>query len=213
MKRGFWIVVLMLSTNLIFGQNTYCKATVYMNNGSVKTSNFSFLEELTDKYLYYTDTDEKKPNKVFSDSVRTIVYFQDNNRLIYDRVKVYLGWSQKKYSKRAIWLNRIDSGEVRLYVNYTTLSAPGTMQNGMITSQGGSARFSDYYVIRANEPAAKIYATISSFNNNQTFKAKAPLYFADYPALVEKIKNKEYTWKNLMEVVKIYNEWAHNNRK
>jgi hypothetical protein len=183
-----------------------------MYNGSVKTSNFALLDQ-GERYLYYKDMDENKQNKVTSDSVRTIVYFRDNKRLIFDRVKVYLGWSQKKYSKSAIWLNRIDSGEVRLYVTYTTLSAPGTIQNGIITNQGGSARFSDYYVIRDNEPAAKLYATISSLNNNQTFKAKAPLYFADYPALVEKIKNKEYTWKNLMEVVKIYNEWAHNNRK
>jgi hypothetical protein len=45
-------------------------------------------------------------------------------------------------------------------------------------------------------------------NNNQAFKAKAPLYFSDYPELAEKIKNKEYTWKNLEEVVDIYNEWA-----
>lgn len=213
MKRGFWIIVIMLSTNFIFGQGTYCKATIYMNNGSVKTSDFLPLDEGGERYLFYTDRDENNPNKVTSDSVRTIVYFRDNKRIIFDRVKVYLGWSQKKYSKSAIWLNRIDSGEVCLYVTTTTLSAPGTMQNGMITNHGGSATFYDYYVIRANEPAAKIYATISSFNNNQTFKAKAPLYFADYPALVEKIKNKEYTWKNLVEVVKIYNEWAHNNRK
>ena len=86
-------------------------------------------------------------------------------------------------------MNRLDSGAVRLYTILTVLTIPTTIRNG-ITSFGGSAKFIDYYVIRDNEPAAKVYATISTFNNNQTFKAKAPLYFADYLELTAKIKTK-----------------------
>jgi hypothetical protein len=39
------------------------------------------------------------------------------------------------------------------------------------------------------------------------------VYFADYPELAEKIKSKEYTWKNLVPVVKEYNTWAAANKK
>ena len=109
-------------------------------------------------------------------------------------------------------MNRLDSGAVRLYTILTVLTIPTTIRNG-ITSFRGPAKFIDYYVIRDNEPAAKVYATISTFNNNQTFKAKAPLYFADYLELTAKIKTKVYTWKNLKEVVKIYSDWAKGNKK
>ena len=51
-------------------------------------------------------------------------------------------------------------------------------------------------------------ANISTMNNNQTFRAKAPLYFEDYAELAAKIKSKEYTWKDMTTVVKEYNQWA-----
>jgi hypothetical protein len=47
----------------------------------------------------------------------------------------------------------------------------------------------------------------------QRHSTKAPLFFADYPELAEKIKNKTYTWKNLEEVVDIYNQWAEKKKK
>ncbi|MDD4972440.1 MAG: hypothetical protein PHT07_23670 [Paludibacter sp.] len=213
MKRSIWLVVLIMLASMAFSQRTYNKAAVYMNDGSVKTSKFAILWGETDKYLYCADKDERNPTKIPSDSARKIVYFYENEKVTYDRLKVYKGWAQKNIGKDAVWLNRLDSGVVRLYSIYTELSAPGTMTNAMITNWGGKAKFTDYYLIRDNEPAAKLYATISSLNNNQTFKAKAPLYFVDYPELAEKITNKEYTWKNLKEVVKIYNEWAKSNRK
>ena len=212
MKHFFWIVVLTLSANMAFGQHTYCKAVVYMKDGSVKTSKVAILLSESDKYLYCADKEESKTYKIPSDSALKIVYFQDNEKVVFDRLKVYKGWSLKNIGKEAVWLNRLDSGVVRLYSKLTILSVPETIHNG-ITNLGSSVKFIDYYVIRDNEPAAKVYATISTLNNNQTFRAKAPSYFADYPELAEKIKTKVYTWKNLKEVVKIYNEWAKENKK
>jgi hypothetical protein len=82
------------------------------------------------------------------------------------------------------------------------------MVTGQVTDLGGTATYYDYYIIRDGEPAAKLIATVSSLNNNQFFRTKAPLYFADYPELAKKIADKVYTWKNIKEVVDIYNEWA-----
>jgi hypothetical protein len=50
-------------------------------------------------------------------------------------------------------------------------------------------------------------ANISTMNNNQTFRAIAPLYFEDYAELAAKIKSKEYTWQDMATVVKEYNQW------
>jgi hypothetical protein len=76
-----------------------------------------------------------------------------------------------------------------------------------------TAGFLDYFVIREGEPAGKMIANIAGANNNQTFRAKAPLYFSDYPELAEKIKSKEYRWKDLIPVVREYNKWAESKNK
>lgn len=98
-----------------------------------------------------------------------------------------------------MWLKVVEKGIATLLVNKTSMSDINGMKK---------ANFEDYYCIRDGEPAAKVIATISTLNNNQTFRAKAPMYFADYPELADKIKSKEYTWKDLQVVVKEYNKWA-----
>jgi hypothetical protein len=113
-------------------------------------------------------------------------------------LKVYLGWGQKRISD-PMWLKVVEKGVATLYVNQTTMSS----MDGL-----NSAGFQDYYIIRAGEPAAKMIANISTMNNNQTFRAKAPLYFEDYAELAAKIKSKEYTWQDMATVVKEYKQWA-----
>jgi hypothetical protein len=84
------------------------------------------------------------------------------------------------------------------------------MQSG---SNGlNTAGFLDYYCIRDGEVAAKLICQVSGANNNQTFRAKAPLYFEDYPELAAKIESKEYTWRDLVPVVQEYNKWAANKK-
>jgi hypothetical protein len=89
-----------------------------------------------------------------------------------------------------------------------TLYVIGTVMQGSISNPNSKAGFQDYFIIRAGEPAAKMIANIAGANNNQTYRAKAPLYFADYPELAEKIKSKEYTWRDILTSVKEYNVWA-----
>lgn len=44
-------------------------------------------------------------------------------------------------------------------------------------------------------------------NKNMTFRRQASKYFKDYPELSRKIKNKEYIYSDLFDVVKLYDEW------
>jgi hypothetical protein len=155
-----------------------------------------------DDYIRFKSSDNSEPEKIAAETIRTVTYLKGDKKTIeveYDRIKVYLGWAQKRISDYG-WFQVVERGIATLYVKSSTMrgSIYGT----------GTAGFQDYFIIRAGEPAAKMIANISGANNNQTFHAKAPLYFADYPELAEKIKSKEYKWKDLIPVVKEYNKWA-----
>jgi hypothetical protein len=156
-----------------------------------------------DKFLSFKSAKSAEAEKIPSEKVKTIVYLNDDKKTVeveYERIKVYLGWGQTRISDFG-WYQVVERGIATLYVK-------GTTMQGSISNPQSTAGFLDYFIMRDGEPAAKMIANISGANNNQTFRAKAPLYFADYPELAAKIKSKEYTWKDLVTAVQEYNKWA-----
>jgi len=172
------------------------------------TSRIGLVETtLGNDFVRFKSSEGSEPEKIASEKLKAIAYLKDDKKTTeveYGYIKVYLGWGQKRISNYG-WYQVVEKGIVTLYVRNTTMR--GSIYN---TTTAG---FLDYFVIREGEPAAKMIANISSMNNNQTFRAKAPLYFSDYPELAEKIKSKEYTWKDLIPVVREYNKWAESNKK
>lgn len=161
-----------------------------------------------DDFIRFKSSKDSEPEKIPSEKIKTIVYLEDDNKtteIEYDRIKVYLGWQQTRISNFG-WYQVVVRGVATLYVK-------GTVLQGTISNPNSKAGFQDYFIIRDGESAAKMIANIAGANNNQTFRAKAPLYFADYPELAEKIKSKEYTWKDLLTSVKEYNTWAESKNK
>jgi len=184
------------------GKYGYCK--VVFADG---TSRVGLVETSLDKEVRFKSSDGAEPEKIPSEKIKTVAFLKEDGitaAVEYDYIKVYLGWGQKRISDYA-WFEVLQRGIATLYLRRTEMR--GSIYN---TTTAG---FLDYYVMRDGEPAAKMISNVSSFNNNQTFHAKAPLYFADYPELAEKIKSKEYTWKELGTVVRKYNEWAAANKK
>jgi len=185
------------------GKYGYCKL-IFVDG----TSRIGLVETSFDKEVRFKSSDDAEPEKIPSEKLRTLSFLKEDGRtpsIEFDYIKVYLGWGQTRISKDYGWFEVLQRGFATLYLKRTEMR--GSIYNNT------SAGFLDYYVIRDGEPAAKVIANVSSFNNNQTFHAKAPLYFADYPELAEKIKSKEYTWKELGTVVRKYNEWAAANKK
>ena len=208
MKRFFLSLLITSIAVTTFAAKDYYSVKVYFNSGSVKSGLATKVENGTDDFFNFKEHKEAEAEKIASNSVAKIIYTIDSKDYEYVFIKVYKGWKQVEING-PIWLEIVKKGTAILYVTSTVLSSPGTRSStGVVLSQGGSATFYDYYIMRDGEAAAKAIANISTLNNNQTFRAKAPLYFSDYPELAKKIKDKTYTWKNLEEVVDIYNEWA-----
>jgi hypothetical protein len=200
MRLILFCCIIFLISRATIASSFYDATVVFMDGKSKKGLVESTLG--TDYILYKSSADSKE-EKIESTTVSKLIFNIKDEKREFHLLKVYLGWGQKRISD-PMWLKVVESGVATLYVNRTTMSS----QDGL-----NSAGFLDYYIIRAGEPAAKMIANVSSANNNQTFRAKAPLYFEDYPELAEKIKSKEYTWKDLTLTVQEYNQWAAKNKK
>jgi hypothetical protein len=195
MRRLFLFCTVLLFSFTTFADRFY-DATVVFTDGKSKKGLVE--STLSTSHIIFKGSKDAKEEKIEASTVSKVIFKIDNEEREFHILKVYLGWGQKKISD-PMWLKVVEKGIATLYVNEVVMTSMDRMN---------TAGFLDYYVIRAGEPAAKMIANVSTMNNNQTFRAKAPLYFADYPELADKIKSKEYTWKDLTLVVQEYNKWA-----
>ena len=208
MKKLFTLLFLItfgIAAHAGGGKYGYCK--IVFADG---TSRVGLVETTSSfkKDVRFKSSDDSEPEEIPSEKLRTITFLKEDGKtaaIEFDYIKVYLGWGQKRISD-AYWYEVVQRGYATLYVRR------GSMQ-GSIYNANSAIEYLDYYIIRDGEPAAKWISTVAGINSNQLFRAKAPEYFADYPELAEKIKSKEYTYKVLGTVVRLYNEWAVANKK
>jgi hypothetical protein len=201
-SKSCFIMKILLLFFIVFSSVTsqaakYYEATVVFVDGKSRTG---LAESSFGDLIFFKASENAEVEKLESSSVKSIVFTIKGEKKEYHQHKIYLGWGQKRMSDYRVWLQVVEKGIATLYVNHTTLASGMNQQN--------KAGFQDYYCIREGEPAAKLICQVSTMNNNQTFRAKAPLYFEDYPELSERIKSKELTWKELVPVVQEYNQWA-----
>ena len=206
MKNIFAVLFLLIFSGIANAEDNYDNGKLVFTDGTSRTG---WVETFMGAdFIRFKSSKDAQYEKIASEKIKTIIYLTDDNKSIeveYDRIKVYLGWKQDRISKYG-WYRVVERGIATLYIK-------GTVMQGSIGNPNSKAGFQDYFVIREGEPAAKMIANISSMNNNQTFRAKAPLYFADYPELAKKIESKEYKWKDLVTSVKEYNKWAESIKK
>ena len=204
MKKLFTLLFLFAFTIVANAREKYGYARLTFVDG---TSRIGLVGTEFKKEVDFKLADGSEPETIPSEKLRTITFLKEDGKtpsIEFDYIRVYLGWGQKRISDY-YWFEVVQRGIATLYVHRTEMR--GSIYN---TTTAG---FLDYYIIRDGEPAAKMISDVAGINSNQTFRAKAHLYFADYPELAEKIKSKEYTWKELGTVVRMYNEWAAANKK
>lgn len=199
MKSLIQFLLFFVSFNLVAAD--YQQAKIVFQDGKSRSGLAD--TDFGGKYLLFKTKKDSEAEKIEVETLSKIIYTIKEKTFEYHRHKVYLGWGQKRISDPT-WLEVVERGNATLYVISTTMSSA----NGL-----NKAGFQDYYCLREGEPAAKLICQIASANNNQTFRAKAPLYFEDYPELAAKIKSKEYTWRDLVPVIQEYNKWASAQKK
>lgn len=206
MKKVFVFLLLILATLQSMASDDSVAANLFFIDGTSKNGKAEFINAADAKYIRFKSFENEKLEKILSNDLTKIVYFIGADSVVFDHIKMFSGFTQSKLSG-PYWMRLVERGYATLYINQVYLSTPGVNTNGVKTNMGGTAKFVDYYIIRKNEEGAKLISTEATFNSNSVFKHWGVKYFADCPEIAEKIKTKQYTYKDLIGVVREYNAW------
>jgi hypothetical protein len=197
-KLKVFLILVLGQSLMVFSQGAFI-ATLYFIDGTER-SGFANLITSDCKHVVFRETQSGKSEKIPSSGLRTITYSNEKEKHEYDRIYVYAGISQKRV-KGPYWLKVVKRGFASLYTVDVHM-AGGQYSHG--------AKFTDFYIMREGERAAKLISTVAAMNSNSVFRSNAPKYFSDYPELAEKIRDREYKYNDLEIVVDLYNEWIRN---
>jgi hypothetical protein len=198
MKKIILVVMFFNICHVLFSQNAY-QATLCFVDGSIKTG-FAQVVNADSKFVIYKENESGKNEKIKSSELKRITYTNDGDSLEFDNIHVMVGLKQNKI-KGPYWLKVVKRGYASLYTVRTYMS-----------SGGSSVGFTDYYIIREGEQGAQQISSVAAAGSNNVFRSKAPKYFADFPQLAQKIKDKEYKYSDIETVLDIYNEWIESKR-
>jgi len=177
---------------LLTGFNSYAKyypGTLLFENGK---SREGFIEANLGDVVLFKGWMDAEPEEIPAAGIKTIWIKTNGGHKMHEYHYLLVDISSGRVSSR-MWLKLVEKGTVTLFVYET------------IVQQNGSDKVEPlyYYCLREGKQLAKLIATHS---NNLLFISKATQFFADNPELVEKIESKEYTWKNVQELVQAYNQ-------
>lgn len=127
-------------------------------------------------------------------------------------IKAYKNANNKKVDNKVKAIKVLELPYISLFVSYSDskfITGKGTNAGGFQTY--GTVDVSDtfWYCLRPGEDVAYMVSWTfnTQVNKNNIFRKNAAKYFEDYPALNQKIKNKDFKYDDIIQVVEEYNQW------
>lgn len=170
-------------------------ATIFFEDGTKKTGNVEFPINSSDSKIKIKFG--KETEKIEKKTVDKLIYTTSSGELEYYNLKIYKSSKKIRKDKKLVCLSI--KGKVNLYYSQgSRWEQRGNMQVPVY--------FIEYYCKREREEAASlIHIDMNVINKNAIFRSFAKKYFSDDPEIAAKIQNKEYTYKNLLELIAYYN--------
>lgn len=168
-------------------------ATIYLVNGETYTGDLDYPLSLDVTKIKWKEKGNKQSFKI--EDIEKIIYETTGKTPIeYYVLPVFKDKSDKIRSGKILAQLVIKGKKVNLYMN-------------SFAGGGGFGAGMNYYCKRENEPAMTLLnVDTRGIGFGIYFKKYAPIYFADNPTIVNKIKNGDYISKNFIEMVIEYNE-------
>ena len=193
---------------LTFVGKVYNKAVIYYTNGETKSGYAAIPKTWDQKEISFKTEKDAKVTEIPSQVLRRItVINKDSSSYSFERVNFVL--KPDDPPKHTGWLFMLVEGYANLYFKIDKYKVDPWGQLHLILDNGLPMKF----VQKKGEHKA-VFVSISSLpglnitiNSEKQFKKYAPVAFAEDEDLVNKIKNKNYTSKDIEEVVQIYNEY------
>lgn len=174
---------------------------IYLEDGSTKSGDIELPIKSDSKYIVLKSNNNKE--KIELQQVNKMEVLVNGLKVEYHNLKVF-NFSGKKILKNKKMMVQSVKGKVSLYIGIFDWSATINSGNGW---QGMSLNGTSYYFMRDGEEAATlIHENFGQVNKNGDFKMYASRYFSDNEEIVNKIKNKEYTYKNIFKLISDCNQ-------
>lgn len=141
-------------------------------------------------------------------SLNNSLYAQKAERGPVVSIKGYKNANNKKVAKDPIKAEKIlDLPSITLYRSFVGSSFTTSGGGNQLATVDVSDTF--WYCKRPGEDVAFIVSWTfnTQVNKNSIFRKNAAEYFKDYPELSQKIKDKDYKYDDLLEVVQLYDDW------
>jgi hypothetical protein len=208
MKNLFLILFITLTTSF-YGQEPAMfkveKSTIILNDNTQIEGEIDFPLVDDGKPLKYKNADGKQ--KIERDKINKVVFTTNQGggvAIEYVNMKVFNEMNSKVQKEPKLLLNVV-KGKVSVYISsYTNNQFSYNAGRGGYGNNG--VGFVNYYCIREGEEAASLIHVDSNYaNENMFFRQNGRKYFADDAQISAKIDNREYTYKNFMEVIELYN--------
>ena len=178
------------------------KSTIILLDNSEIEGTIDFPIADDKKPLKYKNANGK--DKVERDQISKVIFITNKGNIEYVSMKVY-NLATSKVDKTPKLLINILKGKVSLFVSsYINNQFSYTASVNSFRNHG--VGFTNFYCIRDGEEAASLIHVDSNYaNKNAFFRQLGRKYFADNSQIATKIDIREYTYKNLFEVIELYN--------
>ena len=177
--------------------------SIVMNDGQIKKGKVKSKFDPENKIVLQQE--DGKVETIASEDVKEFTLSTAQGELTYENVVYYKNIKNTKIASKPIFMMVMvrEPSPLTMYyqVPWNFAYGPGAAASMYNTT--------NYYARRQGEPAASLLSSVmmGQVNPNAVFKNAAPEYFADYPELANKIKNKTYTYAEIMTVAMEYIKW------
>jgi|GEM_PF-4731902 len=173
---------------------------IYLEDGITKSGKLELPVKSGSKFIVLK-TNEKK-EKVELQKIDKLEVIINGAKIEYHNLKVF-NFSGKKIQKNKRMMLQTVKGKVNLYIGTLDWSSTINSASGW---QAMNLTGISYYCIRDGEEAATlIHENFGQANKNSDFKLYGSTYFYDNETIAKKIKNKEYTYEDILKVIADYN--------
>lgn len=177
-----------------YSRDDFSEAIIHFNDGTsiAGIGRLNMIATSREDIIEFKVSEEDKADQWRADEVKGITIVFDEKVVQFEFLKV------SKYSFSEIY-EVITEGSVKLYRNRKNKFSPTSSMNsdGSIQSSGGNSKRNIYYMKRESEE----FPTRIKDN----YIKSTTEYMKDCPVIVDKIKNHEYNYSQIPELVDYYN--------
>ncbi|MGV4412789.1 hypothetical protein [Chryseobacterium sp. T1] len=186
------------------------KAVIELSDGNKKSGLVNGKSLSDSKEIKFKNDDNAKAEAISKNTIKAIDFYSSNNK-IYHIENISIA-NEKKTKFSSEWMLNILSGYYELYViaDYS-FDKEGNLKLSTNYIAGKDLPEFYYYIKNKDEKYAEVFAAYSPsptyFGLHKILKENVIKFMSDNKPLVEKVESKKLSTKNVVQIVREYNDF------